>query len=131
MESRAQWAGRWRRTSLTTGAIRPISVPCNFNMAPGEYLVGFNFLTATTSIGTGTTSFGLTLSMMGGNQFQTAALPYAEIGSTTQTGSNLIGGMGVYTAATTGLPIAPGFSNIAQSGSSQQQANIALVFRLA
>ena len=122
-------------TELQTAAIRPISVPFTggnaINMAPGEYVVGFNFLTATTSISTATTSFGLTLSMMGGNALQTAALPYAEIGVLPQTGSNLIGGMGVYTAATTGLPIAPTFAQIAQSGASQLQANIGLVLRLA
>ena len=115
-------------TELTTGAIRPISCPVAFNMAPGEYLVGFNLVTATSSIGLSTTNIAQTISMMGGAQFQTAA-NYAEFGSNTATSTNLIGGMGVYTAATTGLPGSLALSNIAQTGASLSQGNIALVFR--
>jgi hypothetical protein len=115
-------------TEFLTAAMRPISCPVNFNMLPGEYIVGFNIVTATSSIGASTTSFGLTLSMMGGNQLQTAA-NYAEIGSQTATSSNLVAGMGVYASATTGMPAAASLSAIAQTGSSLSQANIALVFR--
>lgn len=115
-------------TEFLSAAMRPISVPVNFNMQAGEYLVGFNLITATSSIGASTTSFGLTLSMMGGNQNQTAA-NYAEIGSQTASSSNLFAGMGVYASATTGMPAAASLSAIAQTGSSLSQANIALVFR--
>jgi hypothetical protein len=37
--------------------------------------------------------------------------------------------MGVYTAATTGVPVSINLNAIAQTGSSLSQANIALVFR--
>jgi hypothetical protein len=115
-------------TELTAGAIRPISCPVNFNIAPGEYLVGFNVVTATSSIGTATTNLAQTISMMGGNQFQ-SAINYAEFGSNTASSTNLIGGMGIYTAATTGLPGSVALSNLAQTGASLSQANIAMVFR--
>jgi hypothetical protein len=115
-------------TQLTASAIRAISCPVNFNMAPGEYFVGVNMITATTSIGASTTNFGLTLSMYGGTDIGTA-LPYADITANTATSSNLYYGQGVYTAATTGMPVSIGISQIAQTGASQAQANIALVFR--
>ena len=115
-------------TELSVAAIRPISVPMNVSMTPGEYFVAFNFSTATSSVGAATTSFTLGLSMMGGNQMQTTA-NYAEFGSNTQSSSNLYGGMGVYTSANTGISTNISLANIAQTGSSLSQANIALVFR--
>jgi hypothetical protein len=105
-----------------------MSVPVNFNMAPGEYFVGFNLITATSSIGLSTTNFGLTLSMMGANNIQTA-LNYAEITANTASSTNLFGGMGVFTAATTGAPVSINLNAINQVSASLSQANIALVFR--
>jgi hypothetical protein len=115
-------------TYLTNPAIRPISCPVNFNMAPGEYVLGFNMVTATSSIGLSTTNLGQTLSMMGPYQLSSIA-NYAEFGANTATSTNFPGGVGVYTAATTGLPGAPSFAAIAQTGSSSSQANIAIVLR--
>jgi hypothetical protein len=110
-------------TQFTGSNIYPISVPVNFNMAPGEYFVGFNMVTQSSNTGLGTT-----ISIMGGNAQQTA-LNYAEITNQTATSSNLFGGMGVYTAATTGIPVSINLNAIAQTGASLSQANIALVFR--
>jgi len=116
------------QTQLIGAAIRPVSVPMNINMAPGEYFVGFNFITATSSIGLSTTNLGQTFSVMGGNELQTV-YPYAEFTAGTATSTNQFGGMGVFTAATTGIPSTIGLANIAQTGASLSQANIALVFR--
>ena len=116
------------QTQLTASAIRPVSVPVNFLMTQGEYFVGFNLITATSSVGTATTNYGLTLSMMGGNAIQTV-LPYAEITANTATSTNWQGGMGMYSAATTGVPTAVSLSAINQTGSAISAANIAIAFR--
>lgn len=116
------------QTQLTNSAIYPISVPMNFTMNPGEYFVGFNIITNTSSIGLTTTNLGATISMMGAINMQTA-LNYAEITANTASSTNLFAGMGMYTAATTGAPVSVGLASIAQTGVSLSQANIALVFR--
>jgi hypothetical protein len=115
-------------TEFTQSNIIPISVPVNFNMPPGEYMVGFNFITATSSVGLSTTNLGQTWSVMGGNNLQTA-LVYAEIGSGSNASVNLQSGMGVYSAATTGLSGSYPLSAIVMTGASLSQANVALVFR--
>ena len=121
-------SGSWTWASNTAGstqfsqlAVRPFSVPINVNMAPGEYFVGFNLVTAGANI-------SQTLSVMGANNLQTAA-NYAELGSTTNATVGLYSGMGVYAAATTGLAASYPISSITQSGASLLAANIALVFR--
>jgi filamentous hemagglutinin len=116
------------QTQLTQAAMRAISVPVNINMAPGEYIVGFNLISATSSIGTATTNYGLTMSMMGGNDLQTVA-NYAEMGSQTNATIGLYSGMGVYGAASTGLAASYAISSISQTGSSLSQANIAIIMR--
>lgn len=115
-------------TDLTVGKVMPLSVPVNVNMTQGEYIVGFNFITATSSVGLSTTNLAQTFSMMGGNIMQ-SGIPYAEVGSNTNASVNLLSGMGVYSAASTGLAGAYSLSGIVQTGSSLSQANIALVFR--
>jgi len=115
-------------TQLTSPAIRPVSVPINMNFTQGEYYVGFNFSTTVSSVGLSTTSLGQTLSMYGGSQLQSAS-NFAEFTNATATSTNLFGGMGIYTAATAGAPVSIGLANIAQTGASLSQANIALVFR--
>ena len=91
------------------------------NMAPGEYFVGYNLVTAGTAV-------TASLSMMGDNNLQTAA-NYAEMGSATAASQNMYFGMGVYSAASTGLSGAYSISGIVGTGSSLSQANIALVMR--
>jgi hypothetical protein len=107
-------------TYLTNSAIYPISVPINFNMVQGEYYVGFNLITSTTAA-------SVTMSMMGGNAIGTA-LNYVEFANTA-TSTNVYGGMGVYSAATTGVVTRVSVSAINQTGSALSAANIALVFR--
>lgn len=115
-------------TQLTASAVRALSVPVNFHLNPGEYYVGFNFITSASSIGLSTTNLGLTMSMMGGAQLQ-SAIPYADITANTATSTNQYGGMGIYTAATTGAPISINLNAIAQTGASFSQANYAFVLR--
>ena len=100
--------------------MRAISVPVNINMAPGEYIIGFNYVT-------GGAANSQTISMVGAAIQQ---LPgYAEFGSTTGNSGQLMSGMGVYSAATTGLSAAYSISGIVGTGSSISQANIAIVMR--
>jgi hypothetical protein len=115
-------------TALTEAAIRPVSVPINVNMLAGEYYVAFNMVTATSSIGASTTNCAQSISVMGGNQVQTA-LNYAEFTAATATSTGLYGGMGVYSVATTGLPTAISLSALNQTGTALSAANIALVLR--
>jgi hypothetical protein len=68
------------------------------------------------------------MSMVGGNDLQTAA-NYAEISAQTNTSVGLHSGMGVYSAASTGLLSGVSLSGINQTGSALSAANIALVFR--
>ena len=110
-------------TQFTGSNIYPISVPVNFAMTPGEYFVGFNMVSNSSN-----TNLGTTVSIYGGNNLQ-IALNYAEITNQTASSTNLFGGMGVYTAATTGMPVSIGLAAIAQTSNSLSQANIALVFR--
>jgi hypothetical protein len=113
-------------TQLLAGAIRPVSVPMNMYMTPGEYFVAFNFSTNST----GNTSYGQTLSMMGGNNLQTGAgANYAEFTAATASTTNLFGGMGIYSATGLGIPVSMALSRIVQTGASLAQANIALIFR--
>ena len=71
-------------------------------------------------------NLGTTVSIMGANNLQTA-VNYAEITNQTASSTNWFGGMGVYTAAITGMPVSVPLNAIAQTGSSLSQANIALV----
>ena len=43
-------------TNLTVSAIRPVSVPVNINMQPGEYFVAFGMSTTNSSVGLSTTA---------------------------------------------------------------------------
>ena len=115
-------------TQLQSPAIRPISVPLNMSVTPGEYFIGFNFSTNSSSIGLTTTNIAQTLSMIGGNNLQSGG-NYAEFTAQTNASTNLYGGMGVFSAASAGLGVSVALSNISQTGASFSQANIALVLR--
>lgn len=110
-------------TAMQQNAIRPISVPININMAPGEYLVGFNYVTA----GAGGTTHTIA-PLMGG----TGVLGwpgYGEINAATNASRQLMSGMGIYSAATTGLSGSYSISGIVGTGTALQQANIGIVLR--
>jgi len=117
------------QTQLTASAIRNISIPFGATrIHPGEYYVGINIITATSSVGANTTNLGATMSMWGGTNLGTA-VPYADIASNTATSTNAVGGMGVYSAAITGTSSPFHLSQINQTGTAQAAANIALIFR--
>lgn len=114
--------------NITQPAIRPFSVPLAAILTPGEYYIGFNILSATSSVGTATTSFAPSMSVMGGNQIQTAANWVDGTGGTANS-VNIYGGMGIYSASTSGLPASMSFNVISQTGSALSAANYALALR--
>ena len=117
-------------TEVITAAVKPISVPVNFNMTPGEYYVAFNFSTNSSSVGLSTTNYTQQISVMGGAAISTTTyLNYAEWGSQTTVYNNLSNGMGVYSVTSAGIPTAMSISGIVGTGASLSQANILLVFR--
>jgi hypothetical protein len=110
------------QTQLSQAAIRYISVPININMQPGEYYVGINYITAGTAV-------SLTQSLYGGNDIQTAS-NYADMASQTNaTTGQLWGAMGVYNAASTGMPASVSISSINQTGANLSRANFAIILR--
>lgn len=115
-------------TQASVAAIRPVSIPMNVSMTPGEYYVGFVYSTNTSSVGTATTNLGGTFSVMGWNSNQ-SAINYAEFTAGTNSTSGLYGAMGIYTSAGTGIPASIAVSNIAQTGANQSAAQFAYVFR--
>ena len=56
-------------TMLITAGIRPVSVPININMAPGEYYVAFNMSTSQSSVGLSTTALGFSMSHGAGSDY--------------------------------------------------------------
>jgi hypothetical protein len=116
------------QTQLSEAAIRPISVPVNMSMTPGEYFVGYNFSTNTTSIGASTTNYAQTISMIGGAGI-TATNYASEFSAITAASRNLFSGMGVYSVTSAGIGASLALSDIVATGASLSAANIALVFR--
>lgn len=116
------------QTQLISSGIRPLSVPMNVSMTPGEYYVGFNFSTNSSSVGTSTTNLAQTISMMGwgGNQ---SALNYAEFTVASTSNSGLYGAMGIWSSAGTGLPTTIPVTAIGQTGANQSRAQFAFVMR--
>jgi hypothetical protein len=127
-------------TQLLASGLRPVSVPMAMSLTPGEYYVAYVQSTAASFGGTGATSvwssissassaLGITMSMYGGNQVQTAQ-NYAEITAATATSNNWYSGMGIYSVTTSNaLPNSLPLSNINMTGANLSAANIALVFR--
>jgi len=115
-------------SQLTAAAIRPVSVPMNVSMTPGEYFVAFVFSTNSSSVGTATTNLGNTLSVMGWNSNQSAT-NYAEFTAATTANSGLYGAQGIWSSAGTGLPVSIPTTAINQTGANQSAAQFAYVFR--
>jgi fibronectin-binding autotransporter adhesin len=124
-------SGTQGNVQLSVPAVRPISVPVNASMTPGEYFIAYNFSTNTTSVGATTTSYGQTVSMMGGaglGGFST--LNYAsEFNAITAVSRCLYSGMGVLSVTSAGIGTSLALSDIVQTGASLSAANIALVLR--
>ena len=97
-------------------------------MAPGEYFVAFGVSTTNSSVGLSTTALAWSLSIQAALTNQTA-VNYAEPGVATTANSNLYGAMGVYSAATGGLPNSLPVTAINQTGANLLDANYAFVMR--
>ena len=116
-------------TQVIAHAVRPMSIPMNVNMTPGEYYVAFGISTNTSSLGTATTALGNTWSVMGGLIY-TSAVPYVpHFTMTTNTSTGLWGGHGIYSAAISTVPPTVSISAVNQTGSYNGRANIGLIFR--
>jgi hypothetical protein len=113
--------------SLSAAAIRPISVPMNVSMTPGEYYIAFNFSTNSSSIGLSTTNLAQSISVMGFANVQ-SALNYAEFTANTTSNSNLFV-QGIWSSAGTGLPGSIPYTQIAQTGANLSAAQFAWVLR--
>lgn len=115
-------------TNLSVSAIRPVSVPININMQPGEYYVGFGLSTTNSSVGLSTTALAWSLSIQAALTNQTA-VNYAEPSAATAAGANLWGAWGVYSAATSNLPNTVPTTAINQTGANALKGNFAFVMR--
>lgn len=115
-------------TNLSVSAIRPVSVPMNVNMQPGEYFVAFGISTSNSSVGLSTTALAWSLSVQADLAMQTA-VNYAEPLAATNASNGLYGAMGVYSAATATLPITMYQTQINQTGANALDGNYAFVMR--
>jgi hypothetical protein len=115
-------------TNLSVSAIRPVSIPININMNPGEYAVAFMLSTTNSSVGLSTTALAWSLSVQADLAMQTA-VNYAEPGAATTANSGLYGVLGVYSAATGGLPNTLPVTAINQTGANALGGNYAFVMR--
>jgi len=116
-------------TMLVTAGLRPVSVPININMQPGEYYVAFNMSTSQSSVGLSTTALGFSMSHECG--LGLSATNYVD-NFTQVTGSTqgLNQFQGVYTTTTGALPLTIANTQVAQTGISGGIAgNYAFVLR--
>ena len=117
------------QTQLFQSAVRPVSVPMNINLYPGEYIVGFALSTNTSSVGAATTALGQTISVYGGTGWQTAVNAVAEFGNATAVTSGLWSPMGVHSVTQSYPAASYAQSDISGTGAPLANACIALVFR--
>lgn len=116
-------------TQLSVAAYRPVSLPMNVSMTPGEYYFGYGISTNATSIGTATTTAAQTISIVGVPQGSSAVPWTDEFTRVTNTSVGMFSGHGIYSAAVASVVPAISLSAINQSGSYFHRANNALVFR--
>ena len=116
------------QSQLTAAAVRPLSVPVNINMQPGEYYVALGVSTNSSSIGTATSALAFSASIQAALTLQTAT-NYAEFTAATTANSGLYGAMGVYSAATAVLPGTVNVTQINQTGANLLGGNFAFVIR--
>jgi hypothetical protein len=127
----------WTVASNTAGAtqingsgIRPVSCPININATPGQYFMAWDWVTNTFSSGTATTALNRTVSIMGGAQIQSASNALvSDYNIATGATRNWLMPMGVFSAASTGLPGTISYSQFTATGASVSQANIVILFR--
>ena len=102
-------------TMLVTAGLRPVSVPININMAPGEYYVGFQLSTSQSSVGLSTTALGFSMSNECG--LGLSATNYVDnFTAVTSSAQGLNQFQGVYTTTTGALPVTIANTQVAQTG---------------
>ena len=97
-------------------------------MQQGEYLVAFGISTTNSSVGLSTTALAHSMSIQAALTNQTL-INYAELTAATNASSNLVGGWGVYSAATGFLPNTAPVTAINQTGANLLDGNFAFVMR--
>jgi len=114
---------------LLTAGLRPVSVPININMQPGEYYVAFMLSTATSNAGTATTALGFSMSNECG--LGLSATNYVDnFTAVTASTQGLNNFQGVYTTTTGALPVTLANTQVCQTGVSGGIAgNYAFVLR--
>jgi len=117
------------QTQIVPHAIRPMSVPININMTPGEYYVGFGISTNASSVGVLTTALNNTWSVMGGIIYSSAVPQVGEFTASTNTSTGLFGGQGIYSSAISTVPPTVNLSDINQTGSYYARGNMGIIFR--
>jgi hypothetical protein len=121
-------SGTAGNTQFITAGLRPVSVPININMSPGEYYVAFNMSTSQSSVGLSTTALGFSMSHQCG--LGLSATNYAEITAVTSSAQGLNYFQGVYTTTSGALPLTIASTQVAQTGISGGIAgNYAFVLR--
>lgn len=116
------------QTQLIAAAVRPISVPVNINIQPGEYFVAFGMSTSASSVGANTTALNFSASVQAALTLMTAT-NYAEFTAATTANSNLYGGLGVYASATAVLPGTINVTAINATGANMLDGNYQFVMR--
>jgi hypothetical protein len=121
-------SGNSGNTQFVTAGLRPVSVPININMQPGEYFVAFQISTSASSVGAATTALGFSMSNECG--LALTATNYAEITATTNSGQGWAGFQGVYSATfSSNLPLTIPNTAIVQTGASAVGGNYCLAMR--
>lgn len=114
-------------TQIIGSVVRPISLPMNVNLTPGNYYFGFGISTAYSSIGTATTTAAQTISAMGIPAFSSAVGWASQFTAASATSNGMYMGRGVYTAAVSSVVPSISLSAINQSGSYFHRAGFALI----
>jgi hypothetical protein len=117
------------QTQMAGNVIRPYTIPMNVNMSIGEYYIGFGISTNTSSLGTATTALGITQSIVGGMAYIGAVGWVDEFTATSNSTTNLFGGIGTYSASISTVPPAISLSAIVQSGDRVGRAGFGAIFR--
>lgn len=121
-------SGNSGQSQFITAGLRPLSVPININMQPGEYFIAFQASTSQSSVGAATTALGFSMSNQCG--LGLTATNYAEITAVTATGQGWPGAQGVYSATfSSNLPLTLPVTAIVQTGASAVGGNYCLALR--
>lgn len=117
------------QTQINGSGVRPISCPINYSMTPGIYFIAVNWVTNTFSSGTASTALNRTVSIVGNPQQSASFAMVGDYSVATAATNNSFMPMGVFSAASTGIPTTISYSQMTMTGASRSQANFALIFR--